>query len=365
MIIAILICLIVIIMLFINALKKIDLELPTTKAELIKKENKTKEDILEIYKIKEKSRRLNIDDKLELEVEFSNKLFKGDKSNREYFEAIINDFVKLYKTDFVLVDNEKDIKIEVFATSENNYKYKINDIEDYYKVVEEKNEQIKNFKEIEVKNAEIKNEEIEKFDHNDWSVLGAGVKILEYGDGYLGYDNYKVLTNDIYIDTIILEKTFEEEVIKGIKVGTPKEEIKEKLGEPTFGENGYKIKDSYMFFYDEEIAIYPNTKFKNSQIEEMLFNYIKSEEKEDLEIFSHIIIVDNLDFKSWVDENNVFHLESPNRGICIHIDENKQVTADIYNNYDITERTKEFIRNGIFKLNSEIDTIYEIEKNRK
>ena len=56
---------------------------------------------------------------------------------------------------------------------------------------------------------------------------------------------------------------------------------------------------------------------------------------------------------------------SPNRGINIHIDENKQIIVDIYNNYDFTDKTSDYIREGIFNLEAEIDTVYEAEKNRK
>ena len=365
MTIAIIICLIVILLLIINTLNKIDLELSDEKAELISKENKTEEDILEEYRIEEKSKTYNEEAKLELEVEFSKKLYEDNNSNKDYYEGIIKEFVKIYKTDFVLVDNEKNIKIEVFATSENNYQYKINEIENYFDVTKEKNEQIKNFKEIESVDADIENKELNKFDNNDWSVKAAGVKILEYGEDYLGYSNYKVLTNDIYIDTIILESTYEEEVLEGIKVGTSKEEIKEKLGKPTFGNNGYKIKDSYMFFYDDEIAIYPNTKFKNSKIENLIIEYINSEEKEERKVLAYEILRDNFDFDSFIDENNVLNLVSPNRGITIHINENKQISIDIYNNYDFTNKTADYIRDGIVNLNTEIDSVYETEKNRK
>lgn len=351
--------------LFINTLNKIDINIPTQEAEFISTENKTEEDVFKEYKITEKSKIYNQDNKLEMEVEFSKKLYQNDNSNKEYYEAIIKDFVKLYKTDFIIVDNKNNIKIEVFATSENNYKYKINNIEEYFKVAEEKNNKIKKFKEIESKNLDIENKELNKFDNNEWSVKAAGVKILEYGEDYLGYENYKILTDDIYIDTIILESTYIEEVLEGIKVGTSKNEVKEKLGEPTFEDNGYKINDSYMFFYDDEIAIYPNTKFNNLEIEKLIINYINSKEKEERKMFAYSILSDNFDFKSWVDENNILNIVSVNRGISIYVDENNQLTADIYNNYDITEKTKECIRNGIIELNLEIDSVYEAEKNRK
>ena len=366
MLIAIIVCLIIMIILFINAINKVDIELPSKKAELVVKEKKTEKDIFEEYKIEEKAKVYNEENKLKIEVEFSKKLYnEKNESNKEYYEVLIKELVKVHKTDFILVDNKNNIKIEVFATSENNYKYKINNIENYYQVVDEKNELIKDFKEIESIDADIENKELNKFDNNKWSVKSAGVKILEYGEDYLGYNNYKILTNDIYIDTIILESTFEEEVVEGIKVGTSKSDIKEKLGEPTFEDNGYKLNDSYMYFYEDEIAIYPNTKFDNRKVENLLIEYINLEEKEERKVLAYKILQENFDFKSHIDENNVLNLVSVNRGIIIKIDTDNNVTGDLYNNYDFTKQTSDYIRNGIFSLESNIDLINETEKNRK
>ena len=70
-----------------------------------------------------------------------------------------------------------------------------------------------------------------------------------------------------------------------------------------------------------------------------------------------IIIIRTLCFKSpKEDEREVAPLK---------IDENNQVEVNLYNNYDFTKQTSDYIRNGIFSLESNIDLINETEKNRK
>ena len=125
MIIAVIICLIAIIFIMLDTIKKIKPEeQPKDKAEFSDIQIKTEENIYEQYKIKEDSKKYNEDGIMQIQLQFSKDLFDDEYiSNEEYFEALIEDFVKIHKTDFELVDNKKKIKIQVKATSENNYDY--------------------------------------------------------------------------------------------------------------------------------------------------------------------------------------------------------------------------------------------------
>ena len=370
MIIAVIICLIAIIFIMLDTIKKIKPEeQPKDKAEFSDIQIKTEENIYEQYKIKEDSKKYNEDGIMQIQLQFSKDLFDDEYiSNEEYFEALIEDFVKIHKTDFELIDNKKKIKIQVKATSENNYDYTINSIEDYFKKAEEKNELVKNKKEIKEVEAKIKDSQIKRFDTNNWSVKASGVKILEYGKDYLGYENYKVLTNDLYIDSIIFENTYEKDIVDGIKLGDSQEEIKDKLGDPTFSEDGifgYKTTDSYIFFYDNEVVMYPNENFSNLKIESAILNYINSEEKEARNIFAYKIMNKYMDFKTDIDKNNNLNIYSINRGINISIDENLHVKTTLFNNYDFSGKTMKYIRDEIFETNFDKDLIYEAEKLRK
>ena len=202
---------------------------------------------------------------------------------------------------------------------------------------------------------------------NSWSARAAGIKIKETGENYLDYGTYKVLTNNTFINTIILKPDFPDEVIEEIKVGDSFTNIKNRLGEPTFKSNnflGYKTDSVYAFFYTDEVAIYPNISFQNLQLEELITKYINGEYSSTGR-FSYDVIHTYLDFNSYVDEQENVNIESPVRGIKITITKNGDLSAQIYNNYDITETTKKYIREDIIKTDFETDLINEYELNRK
>lgn len=335
------------------------------KAELSQENNMAPEDVYQKYEC-ENIKSEYVDDDLQITLEFSKDLFDENNSNQEYFEDIIKNLVKVYNKDFILKDENKNIIINVKVGSLENYTYTVNNIEDYFKQAEEKNKEINNYKEIKSIQANNLYKDLKKFNLNSWSVNAAGVKIKETGEDYLDYGTYRILTNNTFINTIILKSDFQDEVIEGIKVGDSYSSIKEKLGEPTFETNdmiGYKASEVYAFFYNDEVVIYPNISFQNEQLEELITKYI-NREYSSTGRFSYDVIHTYLDFNSYVDEQNNVNIESPARGIKIKIKENGNLNIQIYNNYDITETTKKYIREDIIKTNFETDYIYECELKR-
>ena len=167
LIIAIILCIIVIIILFINTIKELgrinESGKVEDKAELVSTKEKTEKEIYEKYEIEEKTKIYNEEGIIQIELSFSKELYEEDNnSNKEYFEAIIDELVDLYKKDFILLDKEKNIKIKVIATSENNSKYSINEIENYFEETEKNNEKIRNYKEIKEIEEKIENRELKK-----------------------------------------------------------------------------------------------------------------------------------------------------------------------------------------------------------
>lgn len=336
------------------------------KAELSQENNMTSEDIYQKYEC-ENIESEYVDNNLQINLDFSKDLFSENNSNQKYFDNIIESLVKVYNRDFILKDKNKNITISVKVNSPEDYTYTINNIQDYFKQAEEKNKEINNYKEI--KSTPINNlySDFEKFNLNSWSARAAGIKIKETGKNYLDYGTYKVLTNNTFINTIILKPDFPDEVIEEIKVGDSFTNIKNRLGEPTFKNNnflGYKTDSVYAFFYTDEVAIYPNISFQNLQLEELITKYINGEYSSTGR-FSYDVIHTYLDFNSYVDEQENVNIESPVRGIKITITKNGDLSAQIYNNYDITETTKKYIREDIIKTDFETDLINEYELNRK
>lgn len=370
---AIIICLIVMVIILIESLNKIkENDEDNKKAELSEvSEADLVQDDLAIYRkynCKDVSKEYTTNN-FKVNLSFGKDLYsKEGESNQEYFESLINELVKVYKRSFQMEDKDKEIIIEVNYISETNYFYKINSKENYFEDAEEKNNEIKNYKEIETIQNKVSYEDFNKFNQNEWSVQAAGVEIKEKSNGVLDYGTYKILTDNIFTNTIIMNSEFKDEIIEGIKVGDSFNSIKQKLGTPTFEKTnmiGYKTNDEYIFFYNDEVAIYPNIKSSNLELEELIQNYINGTYDGERKEFAFDILHKYYDFKSYIDNSNSLNLESATRGIKIKISDKNQVDINIYNNYDMTETTKKYIREGKINTNFETDLIYETEINRK
>ena len=343
-----------------------NMQKPSNPAELSQQDDITDEDVYEKYNcIKEKAELVD-ESTLQIQLKFERDLF-GDNSNEYYFKKIIEELVKVYNRDFILKDTNKDITIKVTVNSQSNYTYTINNLENYYEQAKEKNELIEEYKKIEEVDKNITYYDFESFKINNWSIKGAGIKAKEKGNGYVKYKDYKILTENTFVNTIIINSDFEEEIIEGIKFGQEFNEIEKKLGKATFKENdmiGYKINDAYIFFYNDEIAIYPNTYFENIVLEDFITKYLNNEYSS-IARFSYDIMSNCLDFTSYIDEKKSVILESPVRGIKIKITNEGTLSAEVYNNYNITEKTQKYIVEDIIGTNFEKDFVYEKELNRR
>lgn len=371
-IIATIICIVIIIILMIDTLNKIKDNEPNNNdkyAELDNDKNAQLSNNEDIYEKNDCERvSENYDNNtIQVNIKFGKPLYdENNKSNKEYYEQAIKDFVKKYERDFILLDEKKGIKIEVKVESTSDFTYKINSKEDYFKETEEENNKIIENQEIDSINNTVTYADFEKFDNNDWSVRAAGVEIISKEDGVLNYENYDILTDNVFINTIILKPSFSKGIIEGIKVGDSFDTIKSKLGEPQFQNSnmiGYKTKDEYIFFYKDQVAIYPNIKFSNSSLESLINDYIEGK-YDQRKNFAFEVLHEYLDFKSTIDENNTLNLVSVIRGIQIQITESNNIEINIYNNYDMTEKTKKFIRENIAESKINEDFIYINEINR-
>lgn len=371
-IIATIICIVIIIILMLDTLNKIKDNEPNNNDKYAELDNdkyaqlSNNEDIYEKNDCERVSENYD-NNTIQVNIKFGKPLYdENNKNNKEYYEQVIKDFVKKYERDFILIDEKKGIKIEVKVESTSDFTYKINSKEDYFKETEEENNRIIENQEIDSINNTVTYADFEKFDNNDWSVRAAGVEIISKEDGVLNYENYDILTDNVFINTIILKPSFSKGIIEGIKVGDSFDTIKSKLGEPQFQNSnmiGYKTKDEYIFFYKDQVAIYPNIKFSNSSLESLINEYIEGK-YDQRKNFAFKVLHEYLDFKSTIDENNTLNLVSVVRGIQIQITESNNIEINIYNNYDMTEKTKKFIRENIAESKINEDFIYINEINR-
>ena len=189
--------------------------------------------------------------------------------------------------------------------------------------------------------------------NNNWSRLNTNFSngYEKDEDGNYVYEGYTLCTEDgVNVRYIIFNQDYTDEVISDLRVGAGYDEIVEAFGvAPTFENEqlnlyGYKTKTVYAFFSDNEICIYPNTRFDNNDFEEILFKYLSGSFDGDQTNFVVYIRNNYSDFTAELQGEDVV-LSSENRQIQIRLNGNYEETeVIIYNGYteeSLMEENKE------------------------
>ena len=219
------------------------------------------QEILEKYGctfIKEKEIK-NSDYYKEIYLKFKYNTFEKNESKKRFYENVIVDLSKYIQKNYKLVDEEKNLVIEVKENKNSSgiksYMYLINGKEDYFKT-EESRLTLLNYEDDKNTNIEINSVILQQLVSKEWNKEG-----IEFGTKDSNFNKY-----DIYFDEGIEVRTISKKiynivftlkhtspVINGFIPGTSFEKVIAKLGEPTYGENnseliGYKGNGIYVFF---------------------------------------------------------------------------------------------------------------------
>lgn len=342
------------------------------------KREKTVQEILELNGTKlikyEKDVLVNI------YVNFKYDLFDIDgKSRKQYFYNMIEELVETEKTTFYLIDNEKNIKILVKYDKETQkHTIVINNVENYY---DQTNGEIyASLNKVEVAQKSdfvITNTTISTIANNNMYYTGTNTVFTDFdsrvdlGNGYYSYKEGTMLAKlqSGRIINLILTKDFDEEIRKNIYVTTPLEEIYEKYDNPAFGglNEGflaYRTRNSYIFFYEEEVSIYASQYEEKEEFDEYLSEYCNTGNLEQL--YS--------DFsRNWGNyyeieynpELQKLKLSYPSRGIEIDIEGNDSRGIKIYNNYYLTETVKSLIEDHKITLIEDKNLVFVVEQARR
>ena len=211
---------------------------------------------------------------IDIYLKFKYALYTDEVSNEEYYYKMIALMLGyLNYQNIRLIDQENDVIIVVKANSETQEitQLLINGKDNYFET-QETLKSIKNYQILDIAELKIQADELKELITKNWIT-----KDVQFGTKESNFNNY-----DIYFDegievktinqkvfNIIFTEKYEKEVINGIKVNTSFDEIKKVLGTPTFshenyseyrqkdiGYIGYKGKDIYVFFSENEISIY-------------------------------------------------------------------------------------------------------------
>lgn len=195
----------------------------------------------------------------------------------------------------------------------------------------------------------------------------------DIGNGYISYNNDTIQIRTTLIQTvrniIFTKKYNEEEIVKGVTTQTSLREIKELYPNNNFGsidQNylGYITNDFYYFFYDDEISVYGLTYKEDKKFEELLTRYL---EDRDLDKFINTIQTSlrYYDYLEYNPEIKKAHVVFSHRGYEIDIQQNNPKGIILYNNYYLTDTTKDYIKRGLISLNEDENLVEKIEKERR
>lgn len=314
-----------------------------------------------------------------LYVNFEKDYFdENENSNEQYFKELNDELTGIINKNYIIIDENKDIKIEViFNFNTNSFKYLYNGDENFFTSNNGQEyvffNKLKIAKKTEGMRAKdniysyLQNENMNYESISNY--IGEG---KELDNGYISY-----LQNSIWIKmsngrvrNIIFTNKYLGEVVEGISVNTPLEEIKEKYPDNAFGSLeegylGYRTEFNYIFFYGDQISIWEYYYYDNFTFVDYIEKYLNNG---NLEEFINLIkdgwknyrIINDFD-----QSTNSVHLIYPTRGIEINIENNEKKEFIFYSNYYVTDKIKSILKKENVVLKPDEDSINNEEKIRR
>lgn len=317
---------------------------------------------------------------IDIYLKFKYPLYTDEVSNEEYYYRLIALMVEFENYQNIrLIDEENDIVIAVECDKENKEikTLLINGDSNYYGTQESLNS-IKKYQALNVTEIEIQSEEVKNLIKNDWVT-----KNVDFGSKESTYDNYdiyfdegiEVKTIDKKVFNIVFTEKYDKPVVNGIKVNTSFDEIEKILGTPTFnhenyienkqkdiGYIGYKGKDIYVFFSENEISVYRVEQADTSTgLADAISNF---NQNDDIKKFISTVTDMWPDYDELLYTDNYARLKYSLRGIEISFNLNNKngiIVYENYNGYLNNEKSIKEVINNLSLLPSH--TYLELEKN--
>ena len=283
------------------------------------------------------SKRDNV--KYDIYMELPVKVDDENGNNKNFVENLIqfSAYVLKYKN-FVIIDEKNQASILVNCNEEKQLieKYYINNIENYYDLIE-RNQELDELKETEITDFTISSEIVNQLISNNWQA-----EKVNFGTAESFYRNYNIYFDEGIETRIVSGKVFniiftskyQNNIINELNTNSTLEEIKNSLGKPTFDEGsliGYKGKDIYVFFYNNQISIYRIEQYETEEIAKAIGE--KNVDNSNEKVFVDTIksIWKDYDIYDY-DENNV-KLQYTLKGLVVKYDSTTKKGVIVYNNY--------------------------------
>ena len=310
-------------------------------------------------------------------VSFKNDLYdENGKSNRSYFYNMVEEIEKIENKTFYLKDVDKKIEISaIYNPATDTFKVLINELEDYFDIVDgEIYASLNETKERKISNLIMNNELIRTLGLNS-SFYARTVLVTDEKEklenGYTSFQDGKIIAKlqNGKVLNIIFKPGYEESIAYGdIKVGTDLETIANMYPTYNFGSLrqrylGYITEFAYIFFYENEVSVYPYQYKENTYFDEYLKDYFTTEN------FERLVSNFTDEWTSYFERNidleaKNFKISFPTRGIRIDIINGSFSGITVYNNYYMSDTIKDLIKAKKVTLDSKNDLVDIVEKAR-
>ncbi len=310
--------------------------------------------------------------RLDAFVEFKKPLYtENDESNEEYFMNIINACARVtYFQSYKLIDEKNDITIEVICDGEKIVSIIINGMEDYF-IYMDSQINLKQYVEIPITEVTVNSPILQQCIDNKWQD-----GIIDFGSRdsiFNGYEIYfdegiKVREISGKIFNIVIDNRYNQNVINDIFPGMDFDTIENILGNPAFEDVdnniiGYKTKNFYIFFHDNEISIYRNADEETEKFYEILDKFINEELK--LTEFMNELTYIWPDYSDYEYDSDFVYISYPLKGIEIKINYDDINGILVYNNIKGSlPKISRYLQNTYFVARLQLDLVFTHEIKR-
>lgn len=308
---------------------------------------------------------------IDIYLKFKYPLYTDEVSNEEYYYRLIALMVEFENYQNIrLIDEENDIVIAVECDKENKEikTLLINGDSNYYGTQENLKE-LKKYAELNTTKLKIQSKIINELINKSWEYnqMNFGTKESQY-DGYEIYfdEGIEVKKAGKKVLNIVFTEKYGDSVVNDLKVSNTKDEIMNKLGDPTFKNDrlsliGYKGEKIYAFFSDNRISIYPVEKdYEDIQFASLINEFI---ENKDFKTFTDKLtdIWPNYDYYDYGDDYTDISYITRGFKFQYNVENSKRDGILLYNNYSgslISRINKENISN-VYYQNEDLVYLYE------
>ena len=305
---------------------------------------------------------------LSVKADLKYDLYTGEESNENFFSRLCNSIANFAEfKNIELIDEEKNIKIEITCDGYRIVELKINgDINYYLNHDSKKNRGLS----TNVTDFTIQSQELQKLIDENWNELNVdfGTKDSTCNGYNIYFDKgirYKTVARNIY--NIIFTTKYTGQVAGSLSPNSTPEQVENSLGKPTFSKDkmlyGYLGKSNYLFFdfMNQEISVYPVIKVTKED-ENKLKEFIEEmNESSDIKTFASKLTDFWIDYDIYDFDSYYVDLKYTLKGVNLSIDSRSLKNGIyIYQNYSGNRNIAD-LDNVYIK---ETDSVFDSEKNR-